>query len=66
MIDYGIYKDNPSARSIIRNSIEISNKWWNKYNEAMHRKTEELTGEVNDRVSSDTGNDPIPLNELYD
>ena len=53
-----IYKDNPSAREIIRHAIQRSNKPLNKYNESMHQNTEAITGEPNDRTAYDVGNEP--------
>lgn len=53
-----IYKDNLSAKIIMSQAIKRSNKWSNKYNESMHRTTEELTGEPNDRTACDCGNEP--------
>lgn len=49
------YKNNLSAQSIIRGAISRSNKPLNKYNEFIHRNTEELVGESNDRTSYDCG-----------
>jgi hypothetical protein len=50
-----IYGNNLSALSIINKAISRSNKPTNKYNEVVHQNTEELSGEVNDRVGFDCG-----------
>lgn len=50
-----IYKDNLSAQGIMLRAIQRSNRPLNKYSEAIHQNTEELSGEPNDRNSSDVG-----------
>ena len=50
MIDYGIYKDNPSARSIISGMIIRANK---QFNPSLNLQVEQLTGEPSDRDSYD-------------
>lgn len=55
-IDYGIFKDNPSARSIIKGMIDKANKY--KYNFGMNDLVESLTGIPSDRTAYDVGEEP--------
>ena len=59
-----IYKNNLSAQIRMTQAIGRSNKWSNKYNESMHRATEELTGEPNDRTAYDVGTEKEVWNEV--
>lgn len=55
-----------NSKEIARKAIARSNKPLNKYNEAIHMETEELTGEANDRVAADAGNDPLEFDQKGD
>ncbi len=57
--DYGIFKDNPSARIIINMKLQPAAKGKNKYNVGMVRRIEEETGVVaaDFRDGSDTGSE---------
>lgn len=57
-MDFGIYKDNISARTIISNVISKCQKPINKYNLSLLQETEELSGEPSDRTAYDVGEEP--------
>ncbi len=57
---FGIFKDNPSARKIIRSKIKELDEPMNKYNPAKIKMLEEFIGEpsADYREASDVGLDP--------
>lgn len=59
-MNYGIYKDNSSARKIISSMIKNAEKPINKYNSSLLNCTAEWTGETaaDYRGGEDTGMEP--------